>query len=600
VPRPAAPRVRRRRTPTRLGNSKARITFGFSAVCLLLLVVTGRLVQLQGLGDHNYAQAAAAERITTVSLHAARGSIVDRNGVVLAYTADAKDIVADPTQVGAAVPSGADCTTTTKLDYAMKLAPLTGVGVDLLVADLSKSGRYALLAQAIPPGKANQVDALNLCGIYVESTTQRLYPGGTTGANVVGIVQSDGTGAAGIEQQYNDLLKGTDGSYSYERTSTGSVNPAGATKRVAAVNGGTVQLTLSQDLQFWVQTELDSAVKQSGARSGQVVVLDAKTGQVLALAASGTFNSQNPSTIKSGQVLNPAIQTVYEPGSVNKVVTFSAALQNKLITPMSVLAVPDVIQMGGVAVHDAWWHPVQNFTATGVLAESSNVGTLEIAQRVGADQFMKYLTAYGLGQKTGIELPGESAGLVPEQADWSDSTFANLPIGQGVAMTALQMTSMYQAIANNGVRIPPRIVQSVTNPDGSVVKTDQPPGDTVTTPQTAQTLRTMLESVMLKGGTGTKAAIAGYRIAGKTGTAQQPDPKTGQYSDSIYWDTYAGIAPADDPRFVVGIMIDNPAHGLHGGDVAAPLYREIATYELQHEGIAPTGSQSRLVPLQVP
>jgi cell division protein FtsI (penicillin-binding protein 3) len=243
---------------------------------------------------------------------------------------------------------------------------------------------------------------------------------------------------------------------------------------------------------------------------------------------------------------------------------------------------------------------VQNFTATGIIAESSNVGTLEIAQKVGPDAVDAYLEAYGLGAKTGIELPGESAGLLPDKKDWSDSTFANLPIGQGVAMTALQMTSMYQTVANGGVRVPPRIVSSVTNPDGSVVTTPPPAGIRVTTPQTALTLRTMLESVMLKGGTGTKAAIAGYRIAGKTGTAQQPDPKTGQYSASIYWDTYAGIAPADDPRFVVGIMIDNPAHGLHGGDVAAPLFREIATYELQHDAIAPSGSQSKLVPLQTP
>jgi cell division protein FtsI (penicillin-binding protein 3) len=248
-------------------------------------------------------------------------------------------------------------------------------------------------------------------------------------------------------------------------------------------------------------------------------------------------------------------------------------------------------------VHDAWWHPVQKFTATGVLAESSNVGTLVIAQKVGKQTFADYLTRFGLGQKTGIELPGESPGLLPPLSQWSDATFANLPIGQGVAMTSLQLASMYQTVANDGVRIPPRVVASVTQPDGSVSPTAQPAGIRVMSPATAQAVRTMLESVTLKGGTGTRAAVAGYRVAGKTGTAQQPDPKTGKYSDSVYWDTFAGMAPADNPRFVVSIMIDNPAHGLEGGDVAAPLFHHIAAYELSAARIPPSGSASVLVPL---
>jgi cell division protein FtsI (penicillin-binding protein 3) len=259
--------------------------------------------------------------------------------------------------------------------------------------------------------------------------------------------------------------------------------------------------------------------------------------------------------------------------------------------------VPDSIEAGGVTIHDAWWHPVQKFTATGILAESSNVGTLMIAQKVGQQTFADYLKKFGLGSKTGIELPGESGGLLPDISTWSNSTFTNLPIGQGVAMTSLQLASMYQTIANNGVRIPPRIVGSVTNSDGSVTSTVQPAGIQVVSVKTAQTVRTMLESVMLDRGTGVKAAVPGYRIAGKTGTAQQPDPKTGRYSESVYWDTFAGLAPADNPQFVVSIMIDNPAHGQHGGDVAAPLFKKIATYELSAGRVPPSGSQSVLVPL---
>jgi cell division protein FtsI (penicillin-binding protein 3) len=242
---------------------------------------------------------------------------------------------------------------------------------------------------------------------------------------------------------------------------------------------------------------------------------------------------------------------------------------------------------------------VQNFTATGVLAESSNVGTFEIAKKVGAQTFFDYLKKFGLGQATGIELPGESSGLLPDIKTWSPSTFTNLPIGQGVAVTSLQLASMYQTIANNGERIEPRIVESVTAGNGAVTTTAQPPAVSVVSAETAKTVRTMLESVTMAGGTGVRAAVPGYVVAGKTGTAQQPDPKTGQYSNSVYWDTFAGMAPADNPQFIVSIMINNPAPGLEGGDVAAPLFKQIASYELAAGKIAPSGAQGKLVPLTV-
>jgi cell division protein FtsI (penicillin-binding protein 3) len=262
--------------------------------------------------------------------------------------------------------------------------------------------------------------------------------------------------------------------------------------------------------------------------------------------------------------------------------------------------VPDQIYMGGVQVSDAWYHPTEHFTATGVLAESSNVGTLKVAQKIGPATWMKYERLFGVGTKTGIELPAESSGVLPPRNTWSASTFANLPFGQGESMTVLQLASIYQTIANNGVRIPPRVVSSVTSSDGTVSPTRQPRGIDVISPTTATTLRTMLESVTLPGGTGTKAAIPGYRVAGKTGTAQQPDPNhNGAYSSWMNWDTFAGMVPADNPQFVVAIMVDNPAHGLEGGDVAAPLFHEVAGYELMHAQIPPTGSQSRHVPLQV-
>jgi len=572
-----------------LGAFDRRLRVGFAAVCTLLVVIGGRLVQLQGVDRAGYAGAAAAQRVDTVELHALRGQIVDRTGTVLAYTTNAQDITADPQQIAAR----------DRASYAARLAPLLHRRQSDLQILLGKPGQYAVLARALPPQVARQVAALKLHGIYTQATTQRQYPAQSTAANIVGMVHSDGSGGAGIEYGYNNVLAGHDGSLTYAVDGQGNVNPSGPNVRENAVNGGTVALTIDQDLQFTVQKYLDAAVKASGSRGGQVAILNARTGQVLSLASNGTFNPAETDSI-GDKPLNPPIETVFEPGSANKVVTFSAAIEKKLITTKSTFRVPDSVDIGDVTVHDAWWHPTQTFTSTGVIAQSSNVGTLKIAQKLGGAAWYKYESKFGIGTRTGIELPGESAGILPTPDTWSGSSFANLPIGQGEAMTVLQLAGMYQTIANDGVRVPPRIVGSVTDAEGATSVTRQPAGIRVVSAKTAKTVRTMLESVILPGGTGVKAAIDGYRIAGKTGTAQQPDPAHGgRYSDWMNWDTFAGIAPADNPQFVVAIMIDNPAHGLEGGDVAAPLYHEIATYELQHAHIPPTGSQSRHVPLLV-
>ncbi|SHG61408.1 cell division protein FtsI (penicillin-binding protein 3) [Jatrophihabitans endophyticus] len=567
-----------------------RLRYGFAAVCTLLLIIGGRLVQLQGVDHRDLAGAAAAQRVDTVTLHAMRGQIVDRDGTPLAYTSNAQDVTVDPTQVPA----------DQRDRYALALAPVLGEEHATVMKALATKGRYAVLATALSPARAAKVTALGLHGIYTQATTQRQYPGGTTGANIVGTVHSDGSGAAGIESRYNAVLAGKDGSQTYSVDNVGNVNPSTRAVTEPARNGATVALTIDQNLQFTAQQLLDADVKKSGARGATMAALDVKTGQVLALASSGTFDARNPDTIDSDAPINPPVMAAFEPGSVQKAITFAAALQERTITPKTSLSVPWAVHMGGVKVSDAWYHPTERFTATGVLAESSNVGTLKIAEKLGPQKWLRYEQAFGVGQKTGVELPGESPGYLPPYKDWSDSTFANLPFGQGQSMTVLQLASIYQTLANDGVRVPPRVVSSVTSADGSQQKTATPKGVRAVTAQTARTVRTMLESVTLPGGTGVKAAIPGYRVAGKTGTAQQPDPNNGgRYSDSMYWDTFAGMVPADNPQFVIAIMVDNPAHGLEGGDVAAPLFHDLATYELQHAQVPPTGSHSTHVPLQV-
>jgi cell division protein FtsI (penicillin-binding protein 3) len=573
-----------------LGALHGRLRFGFAAVCTLLLVIGGRLVQVQGLDHGRYAGAAAAQRVETIPIHAMRGSIVDRDGTALAYTSAAQDITADPAQIPAS----------SRATYGAKLAPLLHVSASAIATALATPGQYVKLASAVPQLTAQKVADLDLIGIYQQATTERQYPGGTTAANILGTVHSDGTGAAGIEAKFNSLLAGHDGSMTYSIDNVGNVNPSSRTVTDPARNGSTIALTIDQSLQFIAQQYLDQVVPESGAEDGEMAILDARTAQVLALAASGTFDANSPDTINPDTPIDPPVMSAFEPGSVQKAITFAAAIQEHKITPQTVISVPNSINMGGVNVSDAWWHPTERFTATGILAESSNVGTLKIAQRLGATVWDHYEQLFGVGQKTGIELPGESSGYLPPMKDWSASTFANLPFGQGESMTILQLASIYQTFANDGVRIPPRIIKSITAADGTVTTPKTPTGVQVVSARTADTVRTMLESVTLPGGTGTKAAIPGYRVAGKTGTAQQPDPNHGgAYSSWMNWDTFAGMVPADNPQFVVAIMIDNPAHGVEGGDVAAPLFNNIASYELQHAHIAPTGSLSKHVPLQV-
>jgi cell division protein FtsI (penicillin-binding protein 3) len=551
-------------------------------VCLLLAVLGGRLVQLQGVDSGQLAKAAQDQRLRTFPVPALRGPILDRDGNALAYSVDVRNIVADPTIVPDPVGT------------AQALSPLVGVPTATLLGQLTRTGtRNVFLARGLEPSRAARVTALELPGVFSQTDSTRLYPAHAVGANVVGFAGRDGAGLMGIEQEFNAQLAGKGGEIVAEGGHGGQVIPGTVQRQVDAVPGSTVQLTLDQDLQWVTQSALDNAVRISGAHGGEAVVMT-RTGEILAMAVAPTFDAQaaQAGKVTNGNLLaDPAVSSVFEPGSVNKMVTFAAALESGLITPATVLEIPGSIRIADRIVHDAWSHGLVRYTATGVVAKSSNVGTLMTAQRLGPDRFYQYLRKFGLGSRTGVELPAESAGLLLPVEKWSGSTFGNLPIGQGVGMTILQMAGMYQAVANDGLRVEPRIVRSVTGPDGRRTRPSQPASTQVISSDTARTLRYMLEAVVeAKGGTAPTAAIDGYRVAGKTGTAQQHDARCGCYSDSAYWATFAGMAPADDPQLVVAVMVDNPKGGLHGGAIAAPTFHQIMTYALKQRGIPPTGT----------
>ncbi|ART69483.1 cell division protein FtsI [Mycobacterium dioxanotrophicus] len=601
--RPA--RARRVRVATESGSGSASFMFrhrtGNIVIFSVLAIAVAQLFSLQvpraaGLR----AEAASQLKVTDVE-PALRGSIIDRNGDKLAFTIEAKALTFQPVRVRkqladakAKSPKAPDPDRRLS-DIANEVAARLNNKPDAktVLRKLKSDDSFVYLARAVDPAVASAImDKFPEVG--AERQDLRQYPGGALAANIVGGIDWDGHGLLGMEDSLDAELSGSDGSLTYDRGSDGVVIPGSYRNRHDAVNGSTVQLTLDDDIQYYVQQQVQMAKDASGAKNVSAVVLDSKTGEVLAMSNDNTFDpSQDIGRQGERQMGNLPVSSPFEPGSVNKIITASTAIELGLTNPDEVLQVPGSINMGGVTVRDAWNHGVMPYTTTGVFGKSSNVGTLMLAQRIGPDKFYDMVRKFGLGQRTNVGLPGESSGLVPPIDQWSGSSFANLPIGQGLSMTLLQMTSMYQTIANDGVRIPPRIIKSTIGPDGSVKDEPRPDGVRVVSPDTARTVRNMFRAIVQRDpmgyqqGTGPQAAVEGYQIAGKTGTAQQINPACGCYFDNVYWITFAGMAPADDPRYVVGIMMDAPQRAADGspGSSAAPLFHNIASWLLQRHNV---------------
>ena len=546
------------------------------------------------------AEAAGQLKVTDVD-KAVRGSIVDRNNDKLAFTIEARALTFQPVKIRkqladarAKSPAAPDPDTRLR-DIAAEIAMRLNNKPDAktVLKKLRSNETFVYLARAVDPAIAEAISK-KFPEVGSERQDLRQYPGGSLAANVVGGIDWDGHGLLGLEDSMDATLSGTDGSVTYDRGSDGVVIPGSYRNRHTAVNGSTVQLTLDDDIQFYVQQQVQQAKDASGAKNLSAVVLDAKTGEVLAMSNDNTFDpSQDIGRQNNRQLGNLAVSSPFEPGSVNKIITASSVIEFGLSNPDEVLQVPGSINMGGVTVNDAWEHGVMPYTTTGVFGKSSNVGTLMLAQRIGAERYAQMLDKFGLGKRADVGLPGESEGLVPPIDQWSGSTFSNLPIGQGLSMTLLQMTGMYQAIANDGLRIPPRIVKATIAPDGTRTEEPRPDGVRVVSPQTAQTVRNMLRATLQRDpmgyqqGTGSTGAVEGYQLSGKTGTAQQINPACGCYYSDVYWITFAGMATVDDPRYVIGIMMDAPHRAADGspGSSAAPLYHNIAAWLMQRENV---------------
>jgi cell division protein FtsI (penicillin-binding protein 3) len=586
----------------RSGRGRNRFRIGRLVLVALLLVSAGKLLLIQTVQAGELTASSAKQSTTKITLAAERGSILDRAGNPLAFSTEAVALVTNPRLL--ALNKG-ERAAAYKNEMAQAVAQATGADANALSAGLAQDRGYIVLAPLVDPGVARDLRD-RFPEIAEEKRESRQYPAGNLAANVVGSSTwgADArklTGRAGLESSQDNLLSGTDG-YQIVDTASGSdtVIPGSTRAELAAVPGSDLQLTLDSDVQYTVQQQLQDYVAKTRAKGGSAVVLDARTGQVRAMANGRTFDPANIGSADPATLGNAAVSSPFEPGSVNKIVTMAAALENGVAKPDDVLDVPGSIKVADRTVHDAWSHGLEHYTLTGVLAKSSNVGTLMTAQKVGEDHFAEMLSKFGLGQKTNVGLPGESAGLVPARSTWSGSTFGNLPIGQGLSMTALQMAGMYQAVANDGVRIPPRIVEATIAPDGTRTPTAQPEGARVVSPETARQLRTMLMAVTQKAhgqqGSGYAAEVPGYQVAGKTGTAQQIDPSCGCYASSTYWITFAGMIPQQDPRYVIAIMLDAP----QGGTSAAPLFHDMASYIAQKDALPvspdPTPIQTLVAP----
>ncbi|MCZ9295663.1 penicillin-binding protein 2 [Corynebacterium yonathiae] len=616
---------------------RKRLRIIVSVVLVAMVVLAGRLAWVQLVWGPDLSAKAVTQRERVYIEPARRGEILDRDGQRLAYTMKSRSLTVSPTRLRDELKDKAeieaqndgstegmddkklDSFLTKKMEDTLKDmsegipkmiedsgASTSKVEKDDILNKLKADTQYEVLVRNVDPDVAVEI-ANKYHGVAADRQDIRQYPNGAIGENVVGKVSMDGHGQFGFEAARDTELTGIDGQSTEDVSADGQVIPGTLRDVVDTVDGRDVTLTLDLDLQTYVQQKLEKAKTNSKASGAEAVVLDAATGQVLAMANTDTVdpNKNIEDQLDEGKDFeNRSVSHPYEPGSVAKVVTAAAALQEGVTTPDEVHQVPGSIDMAGVTVNDAWEHGTEPYTTTGIFGKSSNVGTLMIADKLGQEKYADYLQKFGLGNTTGVELPNESAGSIPDLEQWSGGTFANLPIGQGQSWTTLQMASVYQALANGGERIEPRIVDSVKGPDGKEEKLEDPEKTQVVSPETAKTTVDMFRAVFqdddagLQNGTAANAQIKGYQLSGKTGTAQKVDPDTGAYSNSAYWITFAGIAPADDPRFVVAVMLDEPKSGVEdnggGGQSAAPIFRDIASWLLNRDNIPTSKPAPRL------
>jgi cell division protein FtsI (penicillin-binding protein 3) len=546
-------------------------------------------VQVQALQANNYRERAVNEMEKVKTLQAPRGDITDINGVPFARSVAATSIVVDQTQILNPAKVAAFVAPILNMSVSDVQTALTGKRKWNMVAQNAKPATWLKLTSAIDqynsqfPGMSPE----RIIGFFPERSYIREYPSGSLIASLIGFVNRDGIGATGLESSMNSTISGKQGKYSYANGYKAEI-PGSQSEIIPAQAGTSIRLTVDRDIQWVAAKAIADVVKSTRALSGTVIVMDPKTGQILAHATAPTFDPNNTSKVALVAMRNPSVQDVYEPGSTGKVMTLAAALEEKKITPETVLTIPYALKRSVKVFHDHEPHPTQRLTTAGVLAVSSNTGSIKIGEMLSNDTLYDYLTKFGIGTKTGSGLPGESRGILPKVADWSGTTAPTVAFGQGYSLTAMQATSVFATIANGGVRVSPTVIAGSSDASGNYTPSATRESVRVISADTAAKMRLMMESVVSANGTAPSAAIPGYRVAGKTGTAQRIDDTCGCYRG--YTASFIGFAPADNPAYVISVTIQDPK-GMHwGGYLGGPVFKKVMSFVLQSKGIAPTGT----------
>jgi cell division protein FtsI (penicillin-binding protein 3) len=548
--------------PRRQPVSRRRLVAFLLCLTLAFGLITARLAFVQGFSAHRYESFGVSQRLRTITLPGERGSIFDRNRAELAISIPQKTVFADPRLVRD--PAGS----------ARSLSPILGVDEEFLRARLGAAAAFVYLARKVDDKVANQVKALRLPGIGFIEEPKRFDPAQNLALPLLGQVGTDNQGLSGLEQQYERQLTGQPGQLLVERDPTGHSIAAGVRRLRPSKRGGDLVLTIDRSLQYETERSLTEEVRSSNAKGGIAIVMEPSTGEVLAMA---NLKREGDAIVPAPN--NAAVMNVYEPGSVNKVITVAGAIEEGLVSPTSSLVVADHMPVAGYEFKDHDPHPTRPWTVTDIIANSSNIGTIMIGQRLGKTRIDHYMRAFGLGSHTGLKFPGESAGILLDLSEWTGPSIATVPIGQGIAVTGLQMLEAFNTIANGGVHVAPKLVLGSLDRSGRLDETPASPRERVVSESTAKQVTGMLTEVV-RVGTAKAAAVEGYRAAGKTGTARKPLEGARGYKEGAYIATFAGFVPAESPRLSAIVILDEP-YPIYGGLVSAPVFAQVARYGLR-------------------
>jgi len=569
-------------------TSHKRLIQLFAGLTVWALIVVARLVQVQLVRHDYYTTRAVRQQERTVSLTPVRGSIVDARGRVLAESVSAVSIYADPQLI------------TDRKPAAKTLAAIPGIGLTAreIEEKLQSDNGFVWIARQLPMEAAAEVRKLKLPGISFIEEHRRSYPRGMVAANVIGYAGLDGEGLAGIEHSFDNYVRGHAGRVTILRDARAGTYLVGGEGPNRPVDGNNVVLTIDSVVQFIAEQALTKAVDKYHAASGSAIVLDPRDGSILAMASAPTFDPNHFGDFSSATWRNRAVQDLYEPGSTFKIVTASAGLEEGMVTPSQIIDCGNgSIEIANVSIHEHGHNAYGLMPFEDVIVHSSNVGTIKVGLAVGPQRFYQYIRRFGFGERTGVLLPGEAVGTVRRTEKWSMLSNASMSIGQEISVTPLQIALAMSTVANGGMRVAPRIVERVIDANGNTIyQPQQVPPVRVISERTAAVLNEILKAVVVRG-TGQPAALAEHVVAGKTGTAQKAG--RGGYSPDKFVASFCGYVPADRPRLVILVVVDEPKGAQYGGTIAAPAFKEIAEATLRYLGVPPS-IPSRTIELDAP